>query len=137
MGVLRVNGRAVDDEGRLGAYRYRDRDFRSDRWVERTAIRQESVLDGHRFGTLHDAQRVKDLCGYRGDFPCDFPSDGREYTVPPNMVFVLGDNRDNSHDSRYFGPVPLANIKGRVVFIWWSEGGPEGIRWDRIGTLVE
>ena len=40
-------------------------------------------------------------------------------TVPPNDVFVLGDNRDNSEDSRAFGFVPYANIIGEAVMIYW------------------
>jgi signal peptidase I len=55
--------------------------------------------------------------------------------VPPGRVFVLGDNRDNSSDSRVWGPVPLENIKGAVRFIWWSLGA-SGIRWDRVGASV-
>jgi len=40
-------------------------------------------------------------------------------TVPPSQYFVLGDNRNNSEDSRFFGYVPRANIIGRAVFIYW------------------
>jgi signal peptidase I len=40
--------------------------------------------------------------------------------VPPQAYFALGDNRDNSNDSRFWGPVPAANLKGRPLFVYWS-----------------
>lgn len=50
--------------------------------------------------------------------------------VPANHVYVLGDHRDRSNDSRFFGPVPIAAIKGRALSIYWSsEDAP---RWDRV-----
>jgi signal peptidase I len=47
--------------------------------------------------------------------------------VPPETCFAMGDNRDNSYDSRFWGPVPAANLKGRPLFVYWSYppgGGP-------------
>ncbi len=49
----------------------------------------------------------------------DIDSDG-ELVVPPGKYFVLGDNRDNSQDSRYWGFVPRSNIVGRPLLIYWS-----------------
>ncbi len=48
--------------------------------------------------------------------------------VPEGHLYCLGDNRDASHDSRYWGPAPLAHVKGRAVMVYWSYGGetPDG-----------
>ena len=58
-------------------------------------------------------------------------------TVPEHSLFVMGDNRDNSHDSRFWGFVDLKAVKGKAFVIYWSWNREKfGVRWNRIGHLL-
>ena len=58
-------------------------------------------------------------------------------TVAKDSLFVMGDNRDNSKDSRFWGFVELQAIKGKAFMIYWSWNGRESsVRWSRIGDLL-
>lgn len=75
------------------------------------------------------SSRYRVSLGSPGELPAFGP-----VAVPEGHVFVLGDSRARSRDSRAFGPVPLERVRGRVVRIFWSwDAAAERVRWSRLG----
>jgi len=73
--------------------------------------------------TLPDALRLRDNLG--------------PLTVPPESLFCLGDNRDNSKDSRFWGTVPRSAVRGRAVLVYWSAEPAEGDGlWTALGSVL-
>jgi len=59
-------------------------------------------------------------------------------TIPPGKLFLIGDHRDNSFDSRFWGPADEEAVLGRAVLVYWSwDRARFGVRWSRILTLIQ
>jgi signal peptidase I len=85
-------------------------------------------LYDEQLGTVkHHIQYLRDQSGYNFG----------PKIVPAESVFVMGDNRDNSQDSRVWGFVKRNKILGRALIIYWSwDGDDRWVRWERIGSLI-
>jgi signal peptidase I len=119
-GALWLNGAPVPREERPGPCVYENR-LEGGPWREEKCVAAEERLGKHRYVT-YCTPGVE--CG-------DIPPT----KVPAGTVFLVGDHRDHSADSRVFGPVPVDRIKGRAwmaLFSW----GPNGLRTNRIAHLV-
>jgi signal peptidase I len=115
-GGLVVNGQRMPREAVAGDCVYDDR--REDgEWFSAPCADFVEVLAGHRY---HSYCTPGVECGDVG-----------AVTVPPGTVWLAGDHRDHSADSRVFGPVAVGRVKGRAWLVAAS-WGPHGLRWDRL-----
>jgi signal peptidase I len=74
---------------------------------------------------------------HAGAVACAYAFGCERTVIPPDSYFVMGDNRDNSQDSRYWGYVRQEKIKGKAFLIYWSwDGDRHWLRWWRLGKYV-
>ncbi len=125
---LSVNGKRVADTPD-GSYEYREPagSLHADRLVE--------TYNGKSYAILNMADKAPVLLYGVRDFPardqCQYDENGFICKVPEGKYFMMGDNRDNSDDSRYWGFVDDSLVVGKAFMIWMNVSEPS-----RIGTLV-
>jgi signal peptidase I len=115
---LAVNGKELELKG-AGEYLHKERMSFAKRYTETIGARQHSIL------LEEDAPAG---IPFVKQFPfrenCTYNNEGLACTVPAGHYFLMGDNRDNSSDSRVWGFVPDANIVGKAFFIWFNFSEP-------------
>lgn len=114
--ILTINGNTIKKTN-IGTFKNSERDY--------TSLLFDEILLNNKISILNDAESPSEINNaeqYINKNYCAYFDDGIECKIPKEMYFVLGDNRDNSIDSRFWGFVPEKNIYGKAKFIWINPG---------------
>ncbi len=116
---LSINGVPVVEQ-RHGSYDYVTSNLNAvtaQEYTEQLGKHRHEILIQPESPTLY-VDQVDNQFAWRNN--CQYDDNGFTCKVPPDHYFMMGDNRDGSNDSRYWGFVPDRNIVGRAFLIWWN-----------------
>ena len=107
-----VNNHKLEREetGKVGYYSSRGR-------IEETTQYEETDENGNKYKVIYNDSFTDEI---REQISQKCPYCNRSFVVPERNYFVMGDNRDDSLDSRYWGFVPRSNVQGKPLFVWFS-----------------
>ena len=118
---LTLNGQPLDIK-KLDDYKHSDRLYFSQQFEEQLGEKRHRMLNDTDAPSF-----VPDVASFPYRENCHYNQSGVECTVPPGHYFMMGDNRDNSRDSRFWGFVPDENIVGKAFVIWFNLSSPSRI----------
>lgn len=132
--IKRVIGVAGDHISYINKTLYVNGQKIPQQFVKNTTDRDDNGMDVNEIEKQEDFFGIKHAIYQEQERPND---DIKNIVVPPGMYFVMGDNRDASADSRYWGFVPDENIVGKARLVWMSwDGYQYHVRWNRIGKSI-
>ena len=132
--TLYINGKAISKK-RGKFHHYKEQNEYTKQWEEQ----QGRIFTENIFGAKHQILHSESgLFASNWSSSIDAPQNVGKWgpKVKKGYVFVMGDNRDFSSDSREWGLVPFKNIKGNAFLIWISVGGGNGIHWKRFFSCI-
>ena len=113
---------------------------RSKDFIKRVVAVGGDLIEVHHKQVYVNGKKVGNNHAYFAEDSHEIPGPRDNFgslTVPPHHIFVMGDNRDRSHDSRFWGFVDLDDVKGKALVVYWSwDGQDRWVRWERIGNVI-